>query len=148
MLRSEIFQGRYIDGTYANIALETLNLGHNDIHSLDRYLFQYTPNLTRLYLNNNPIEILDHVTTLALSSAINLEVRIYYFKGTCINGYLTNQPICEMLVEVFYIADFYAHDPFLYARCEMPSITRTPSRLVNKVSQCDVVNLLLCNHLT
>lgn len=36
VLRSEIFQGRYLDGKYANIALETLNLGHNDIHSLDR----------------------------------------------------------------------------------------------------------------
>lgn len=75
VLRSEIFQGRYIDGLYGSIALETLNLGHNDIHSLDRYLFQYTPNLTRLYLNNNPIEILDHVTLLALSSAVNLQVR-------------------------------------------------------------------------
>ncbi|XP_021183315.1 phospholipase A2 inhibitor beta [Helicoverpa armigera] len=74
VLRSEIFQGRYLDGKYANIALETLNLGHNDIHSLDRYLFQYTPNLTRLYLNNNPIEILDHVTILALASATNLQV--------------------------------------------------------------------------
>ncbi|XP_026725125.1 protein artichoke-like isoform X2 [Trichoplusia ni] len=74
VLRSEIFQGRYIDGTYASIGLETLNLGHNDIHSLDRYLFQHTPHLTRLYLNNNPIEILDHVTILALSSATNLEV--------------------------------------------------------------------------
>ncbi|XP_075973353.1 tsukushi-like isoform X2 [Anticarsia gemmatalis] len=74
VLRSEIFQGRYIDGIYAKIPLETLNLGYNDIHSLDRYLFQYTPHLTRLYLNNNPIEILDHVTTLAITSATNLEV--------------------------------------------------------------------------
>lgn len=74
VLRSEIFQGKYSDGIYASIALETLNLGYNDIHSLDRYLFQYTPNLTRLYLNNNPIEILDHVTLLALSSASNLQV--------------------------------------------------------------------------
>ncbi|XP_059045375.1 leucine-rich repeat neuronal protein 3-like [Achroia grisella] len=74
VLRSEIFQGPYNDGKYSKIALETLNLGHNEIHSLDRYLFQYTPNLTRLYLNNNPIEILDHVTILALSSAVKLEV--------------------------------------------------------------------------
>ncbi|KAM3964551.1 osteomodulin [Aphomia sociella] len=74
VLRSEIFQGPYNDGIYSSIALETLNLGYNDIHSLDRYLFKYTPNLTRLYLNNNPLEILDHVTILALSSAINLKV--------------------------------------------------------------------------
>ncbi|XP_045772075.1 phospholipase A2 inhibitor beta-like [Maniola jurtina] len=74
VLRSEIFQGPYKDGVYKSIALETLNLGNNQIHSLDRYLFQYTPNLTRLYLNNNPIEILDHVTVLALSSATKLEV--------------------------------------------------------------------------
>ncbi|XP_041978653.1 chondroadherin-like [Aricia agestis] len=74
VLRSEIFQGPYSDGVYGSLALETLNLGFNEIHSLDRYLFQYTPNLTRLYLNNNPIEILDHVTVLALSSATNLEV--------------------------------------------------------------------------
>ncbi|XP_038212297.1 chondroadherin-like [Zerene cesonia] len=74
VLRSEIFQGPYKNGVYSDIALETLNLGFNEIHSLDRYLFQYTPNLTRLYLNNNPIEILDHVTILALSSATKLEV--------------------------------------------------------------------------
>lgn len=74
MLRGEIFQGPYKNGTYSNISLDTLNLGYNQIHSLDKYLFQYTPNLTRLYLNNNPIEILDHVTILALSSATKLEV--------------------------------------------------------------------------
>ncbi|XP_045535651.1 phospholipase A2 inhibitor beta-like [Papilio machaon] len=74
VLRSEIFQGPYNNTVYSSIALETLNLGRNQIHSLDRYLFQYTPNLTRLYLNNNPIEILDHVTVLALSSATNLQV--------------------------------------------------------------------------
>ncbi|CAH2037730.1 unnamed protein product, partial [Iphiclides podalirius] len=74
VLRTEIFQGPYNDGVYNSIALETLNLGHNEIHSLDRYLFKYTPNLTRLYLNNNPMELLDHVTVLALSSATNLEV--------------------------------------------------------------------------
>ncbi|XP_053607280.1 toll-like receptor Tollo isoform X2 [Plodia interpunctella] len=74
VLRSEIFHGPYKNDVYDSIALETLNLGFNQIHSLDRYLFQYTPNLTRLYLNNNPIELLDHVTVLALSSAVNLEV--------------------------------------------------------------------------
>ncbi|XP_022123640.2 carboxypeptidase N subunit 2-like isoform X1 [Pieris rapae] len=74
VLRSEIFQGPYNNGIYSDIALETLNLGFNEIHSLDKYLFQHTPNLTRLYLNNNPIEILDHVTVSALSSANKLEV--------------------------------------------------------------------------
>ncbi|XP_050670751.1 chondroadherin-like [Leptidea sinapis] len=74
VLRSEIFQGSYKDGVYSDIDLETLNLGYNEIHSLDKYLFQHTPNLTRLYINNNPIEILDHVTILALSSAKKLEV--------------------------------------------------------------------------
>ncbi|KAI8435788.1 hypothetical protein MSG28_004016, partial [Choristoneura fumiferana] len=69
VLRGEIFSGPYKDGVYSNIALETLNLGFNEIHSLDKYLFQYTPNLTRLDLSNNPIEILDFVTLLALSSA-------------------------------------------------------------------------------
>jgi Leucine-rich repeat (LRR) protein len=75
VLRSEIFQGPYSEGVYGNIALETLDLAHNEIHSLDRYLFQYTPNLTRLDLSDNPIEILDYVTILALSSATKLEVR-------------------------------------------------------------------------
>ncbi|CAH0750958.1 unnamed protein product [Diatraea saccharalis] len=74
VLRTEILRGSYNNNIYNNIALETLNLAHNEIHSLDRYLFQHTPNLTRLYLNNNPIEILDHVTVLAISSATNLEV--------------------------------------------------------------------------
>ncbi|GBP40541.1 Protein slit [Eumeta japonica] len=76
VLRSEIFQGPYSKGVYGDIALETLNLGHNKIHSLDRYLFKHTPNISRLYLNNNPIKILDHVTVLALSTAINLQVHL------------------------------------------------------------------------
>lgn len=75
VLRSEIFQGPYDGGVYASIALETLNLGSNQIHSLDRNLFEHTPNLTRLYLNDNPIEMLDHVTVSALAMATNLEVR-------------------------------------------------------------------------
>lgn len=74
ILRSEIFQGPYKDGVYAEIALETLNIGYNKIHSVDKDLFKYTPNLTRLYMNNNPIEILDHVTILALNSAVKLEI--------------------------------------------------------------------------
>ncbi|XP_049869114.1 chondroadherin-like isoform X1 [Pectinophora gossypiella] len=74
VLRSEIFQGPYDGaGEYGNIALESLYLSHNEIHSLDRYLFQYTPNLTVLWLNYNPIEILDQVTLMAISSAVNLK---------------------------------------------------------------------------
>ncbi|KAI5651752.1 leucine rich repeat domain-containing protein [Phthorimaea operculella] len=76
VLRSEIFQGPYNgDGTYKNIPLERLYLSNNKIHSLDRYLFQYTPNLTQLFLNNNPIEKIDYVTAYALSSATNLQLQ-------------------------------------------------------------------------
>ncbi|KAJ2945920.1 hypothetical protein O0L34_g4835 [Tuta absoluta] len=74
VLRSEIFQGPYnSDGTYRNIALERLYLSYNNIHSLDRYLFHYTPNLTQLYLSYNPFEKIDIVTAYALSSATNLQ---------------------------------------------------------------------------
>jgi Leucine-rich repeat (LRR) protein len=92
VLRAEIFRGPYRDNEYHNIALETLNLGHNEIHSLDRYLFQFTPNLTRLYLNNNPIEILDHVTVLAISSATNLEVKHEYFNNISYGNVKTSEP--------------------------------------------------------
>ncbi|XP_026317468.1 leucine-rich repeat-containing protein let-4-like isoform X2 [Hyposmocoma kahamanoa] len=73
VLRSEIFQGPYKNNVYGDISLQILNLAHNEIHSLDRYLFQHTPNLTSLFLNNNPLETLDHVSVLAISSATNLQ---------------------------------------------------------------------------
>lgn len=99
---------RNISGTlrqwcvYSEIALETLNLGFNEIHSLDKDLFKYTPNLTRLYLNNNPIEILDHVTVLALSRAIRLEVNADHRSHSGCT-YLIPQPyISRGLSELLY----------------------------------------------
>lgn len=97
-----------MDNDYKNIALETLNLAHNEIHSLDRYLFQFTPNLTRLYLNNNPIEILDHVTVLALSSAANLEVTIMYMYLKQLKlSIKTKTDVCKRYKNTYHIITYY-----------------------------------------
>lgn len=90
VLRSEIFQGPYKDNVYGDISLRILYLDHNEIHSLDRYLFKHTPNLTSLFLNNNPLETLDHVTVLAISSATNLQVCLLLLKFDQFNKKIVN----------------------------------------------------------
>lgn len=45
------------------------------IHTLDRKLFQFTPKLRVLYLNDNQMNLIDSVTMLAMSKVTELEVK-------------------------------------------------------------------------
>lgn len=75
-VRGDVFKGPYNSEQFEPINLETLNLEHNLIHSLDHRTFQHTPKLQNLYLNDNPMNLIDAMTTLALSSLKNLRVCI------------------------------------------------------------------------
>uniref|UniRef100_A0A1L8EB73 Putative insulin-like growth factor-binding protein complex acid labile subunit isoform x3 n=1 Tax=Haematobia irritans TaxID=7368 RepID=A0A1L8EB73_HAEIR len=58
---------------YESIALIELDLSHNKLQSLDRHLFQHTPNLTKLNVAHNNFRELDNPTTAALTSLVNLQ---------------------------------------------------------------------------
>ena len=55
-------------------ALRVLNLGYNDLHSLDPDLFEHMPELEELDLSGNPMTVLDHVTLIAIASLPRLKV--------------------------------------------------------------------------
>lgn len=69
----DVFRGPYHTTNYEPIALYELDLSHNNLQSLDRHIFEHTPNLTRLNLSFNPFKVLDNPTSLALASATSLQ---------------------------------------------------------------------------
>lgn len=70
----DVFRGPYRVKGYEPIALIELDLSHNKLQSLDRHIFQHTPNLTKLNLAFNSFTVLDNPTTMALTSATQLQV--------------------------------------------------------------------------
>uniref|UniRef100_A0A1A9W9I4 LRRCT domain-containing protein n=1 Tax=Glossina brevipalpis TaxID=37001 RepID=A0A1A9W9I4_9MUSC len=69
----DVFRGPYHTTNYEPIALYELDLSHNRLQSLDRRIFEHTPNITRLNLSFNPYKILDISTSVALASATLLQ---------------------------------------------------------------------------
>lgn len=73
-LRADVLRGRFAPDRYEPLPIRTLLLGHNDIHSLNRRVFEHLPYLRELRLDNNPIISLDTVTTIALQSLPELKI--------------------------------------------------------------------------
>lgn len=74
-LRPNIFEGNYDPKEYEPLLmLKVLNLGNNRIHSLDSDVFEHLPMLEKLILDNNPFMVLDHGTTMSISSIPKLKV--------------------------------------------------------------------------
>jgi len=73
-IQRKVFEGHYMKDEYEPITLRTLNLGYNQIHSLDKDAFDHISFLEVLELNNNPFEIIDHQTGVALTSLRKLKV--------------------------------------------------------------------------
>ncbi|KAF2903403.1 hypothetical protein ILUMI_02781 [Ignelater luminosus] len=73
-LSSDVFKGPYNNSLYQPIALEYLDLSYNQIHSLQKKVFEHTPNLKYLNLEGNALRVVDHVSCLALSRATQLHV--------------------------------------------------------------------------
>lgn len=72
----EIFKGPDNDDEYAPIKLETLDLSHNKINSLEKLVFEHIPQLKTLIIGHNSFNQFDEPTELAIGSLHKLEVRI------------------------------------------------------------------------
>lgn len=80
--------------------LEILNVGNNNIHTLDRKIFQYTPKLRVLYLNDNLMKVIDSATSLAISKITQLEVKNRNKKNACGIKKMNNGYICDFFLQV------------------------------------------------
>lgn len=75
MLKPEVFEGKYAPKFYEPLNyLKILNLGNNRLHTLDQDLFEHFPNLEHLSLDSNPFKVIDHVSTIAISTIPTLKV--------------------------------------------------------------------------
>lgn len=72
-LPPDVFRGPYKTTGYEPIKLRELDLSHNKISSLDRILFEHTPEITKLNLGYNILKSMDTATVVAISSASTLE---------------------------------------------------------------------------
>lgn len=60
---------------YEPIQLRHLNLAYNQIHSLQKDVFEHTPYLEVLILEGNQLRVIDQVTQIAISSLNQLQVK-------------------------------------------------------------------------
>lgn len=74
MLTPDVFKGPYSNQMYEPIQLRHLDLGYNQIHSLQKDVFEHTPYLEVLILAGNQLRVLDQVTQIAISSLTQLQV--------------------------------------------------------------------------
>lgn len=73
-LAPDVFKGPYDNNLYEPIKLRVLNLAYNQIHSLQKDVFEHTPYLEELNLEGNQFRVIDQVTQLAISDLGNLRV--------------------------------------------------------------------------
>lgn len=74
-LSPHAFEGRFAPEEYEPLAaMRSLNLAHNDLHSLNQDLFEHLPELEELDLSGNPLTTIDHVTLIAIASLPMLKV--------------------------------------------------------------------------
>lgn len=76
VLTPDVFKGPYSNQMYEPIKLQHLDLAYNQIHSLQKDVFEHTPYLQVLNLEGNQLRVLDQVTQMAISSLNQLQVRI------------------------------------------------------------------------
>lgn len=76
-LNPHVFKGQYASDKYEPLKnLKRLNLAYNEIHSLDSNIFEHMPSLETLILSKNTFHVIDHSTTIAISSLDFLRVSI------------------------------------------------------------------------
>ncbi|XP_066599040.1 leucine-rich repeat neuronal protein 2-like [Prorops nasuta] len=78
-LISQFFTSDVFEGPFSAVvdeplkALKVLNLAWNDLHSLKQDLFKHVMGIRILDLSGNPLRVIDHPTSLAISSLPSLE---------------------------------------------------------------------------
>ncbi|XP_034946576.1 tsukushin-like [Chelonus insularis] len=98
VLKPETFQGSFSETEWNPLPnLKVLNLGHNELHSLNQDLFVHIRDLEVLILNGNPLQVIDHPTLSALSS-------LTYLKELCLES-------CGLDSLPHYM--LHTHKPFL-----------------------------------
>lgn len=74
-LNGDVFEGKFNEVDYEPIPLKTLKLGYNMIHSIDKDAFNHlATHLEILELNNNPLNVIDHQTAMAITTLRKLKV--------------------------------------------------------------------------
>ncbi|XP_055849843.1 carboxypeptidase N subunit 2 isoform X2 [Episyrphus balteatus] len=72
-LSADVFRGPYKNTGYEPIKLRDLDLSHNKISSLQKLLFEHTPDIAYLNLGYNSLKMMDTTTLMAISSASSLK---------------------------------------------------------------------------
>ncbi|XP_004524904.1 leucine-rich repeat-containing protein 15 isoform X2 [Ceratitis capitata] len=73
-LDPDVFKGQYSEHDYLPLGKMTeLDLGHNEIHSLDADFFEHLPKLECLILSGNTFQVIDHNTVTAISGLVSLK---------------------------------------------------------------------------
>lgn len=73
-LSPDIFKGPYKDTEFETIGLLHLDLSYNQIHTLQKDIFEHTPYLEVLNLEGNALRVIDHLTCLALAEVQDMKV--------------------------------------------------------------------------
>ncbi|XP_075215930.1 extracellular matrix protein 2-like isoform X2 [Lycorma delicatula] len=73
-LRAGVFRGNYSSSLYEPLPINILNLGYNNIQSIEYRTFEHLPYLRELHLDGNPLEVIDYSTATAINSIKYLEV--------------------------------------------------------------------------
>jgi len=71
----DVFKGPYSEHDFSALEkLKTLNLGYNDLHTLDADLFEHIPNIEELVLCSNAFHVIDRLSETAISGLSSLKV--------------------------------------------------------------------------
>jgi len=75
VLVPDVFKGPYTEHDFSALEkLKTLNLGYNDLHTLDADLFEHIPNIEELVLCSNAFHVIDRLSETAISGLSSLKV--------------------------------------------------------------------------
>lgn len=74
-LDPDIFRGAYDVHDFLPLGkMIELDLGYNDLHSLDADVFEHLPHLETLILSGNTFQVVDHNAAVAISGLVFLKV--------------------------------------------------------------------------
>eukprot|EP00099_Drosophila_melanogaster_P024797 NP_723576.1 uncharacterized protein Dmel_CG5096 [Drosophila melanogaster] len=75
VLVPDVFKGPFTVQDFESLEnLKTLNLGYNDLHSLDADLFEHIPHIEELVLCSNSFHVIDQLSETAISGLQSLKI--------------------------------------------------------------------------
>lgn len=73
-LGPNVFEGNYSPDGFEPLYIEVLDLSYNELHSLHQDLFEHLPKIKRLFLQWNPLKIIDYGPKISITSLSYLEL--------------------------------------------------------------------------